>query len=113
MTVRDPLEKKSGCDPQGVWRQDELIGGKPPNLWLWLLGFSQWVSEQLVGELVSEWDNSWGTVVVICCCEKLVAEAGDNSGPRGRGTSAVGSRYKKTGEDRTCWEDLSVCPSEL
>jgi hypothetical protein len=29
-------------DPQGAWRQDELIGGKPPvvnELWLWL-----WVS---------------------------------------------------------------------
>jgi hypothetical protein len=23
-------KKKSGRDPQGVWRQDELIGGKPP-----------------------------------------------------------------------------------
>jgi hypothetical protein len=19
-----------GCDPQGAWRQDEVIGGKPP-----------------------------------------------------------------------------------
>jgi hypothetical protein len=25
------IEKKnSGCDPQGAWRQDELIGGKLP-----------------------------------------------------------------------------------
>jgi hypothetical protein len=25
------VEKKiSGRDPQGAWRQDELIGGKPP-----------------------------------------------------------------------------------
>jgi hypothetical protein len=23
-------KKKSGRDPQGAWRQDELIGGKPP-----------------------------------------------------------------------------------
>jgi hypothetical protein len=23
-------KKKSGRDPQGVWRQDELIDGKPP-----------------------------------------------------------------------------------
>jgi hypothetical protein len=24
------LPKKSGRDPQGAWRQDELIGSKPP-----------------------------------------------------------------------------------
>jgi hypothetical protein len=25
------VERKiSGCDPQGAWCQDELIGGKPP-----------------------------------------------------------------------------------
>jgi hypothetical protein len=23
-------KKNSGHDPQGAWRQDELIGGKPP-----------------------------------------------------------------------------------
>jgi hypothetical protein len=23
-------KKKSGREPQGAWRQDELIGGKPP-----------------------------------------------------------------------------------
>jgi hypothetical protein len=23
-------KQKSGCDPQGAWRQEELIGGKPP-----------------------------------------------------------------------------------
>jgi hypothetical protein len=32
MTARIQLQKKkiSGRDPQGAWRQDELIGGKPP-----------------------------------------------------------------------------------
>jgi hypothetical protein len=30
MTERDQLEKKSAHDPQGAWRQDETIGGKPP-----------------------------------------------------------------------------------
>jgi hypothetical protein len=35
------------------------------------------VCEDIVGELVSESDNSWGSVIVSCCCEKLVAEAGD------------------------------------
>jgi hypothetical protein len=30
MTVRVQLKKKfSGCEPQGAWCQDELIGGKP------------------------------------------------------------------------------------
>jgi hypothetical protein len=24
------VEKISGRDPQGAWRQDELFGGKPP-----------------------------------------------------------------------------------
>jgi hypothetical protein len=33
MTVRVQLQKKkrdSGREPQEAWRQDELIGGKPP-----------------------------------------------------------------------------------
>jgi hypothetical protein len=33
MTVRIQLQEKqqdSGCEPQEAWRQDELIGGKPP-----------------------------------------------------------------------------------
>jgi hypothetical protein len=25
-------KKKPGCEPQGAWHQDELIGGKPPVL---------------------------------------------------------------------------------
>ena len=29
ITARGQLEKISGRDPQGAWRQDELIGGKP------------------------------------------------------------------------------------
>jgi hypothetical protein len=45
---------------------------------------------------------------VSCCCEKLVAEAGDRSGTRGRGPSAVGSRYRATAsEDVTV--DTNVC----
>jgi hypothetical protein len=51
--------------------------------------------------LVSELDTRWSLVAVSCCCEKLVAEAGDSwdRERRGRGTSAVGSRYQKTAED--------------
>jgi hypothetical protein len=30
MTARVQLKKKSGPDPQVAYRQDELIGGKPP-----------------------------------------------------------------------------------
>jgi hypothetical protein len=35
---------------------------------------------QSVGELVSELDNPCSSVVVNCCCEKLVAEARDSLG---------------------------------
>jgi hypothetical protein len=31
--------KISGRDPQGAWRQDELIGGKPPVVKLTLMVF--------------------------------------------------------------------------
>jgi hypothetical protein len=31
MTAKVQLKKKnSGLEPQGAWRQDERIGGKPP-----------------------------------------------------------------------------------
>jgi hypothetical protein len=31
MAVKVRFQKKnSGRDPQGAWREDELIGGKPP-----------------------------------------------------------------------------------
>jgi hypothetical protein len=30
ITTRVQLEELSGRGPQGAWRQDELIGGKPP-----------------------------------------------------------------------------------
>jgi hypothetical protein len=31
MTASVELKKKiAGCDTQGVWRQDDLIGGTPP-----------------------------------------------------------------------------------
>jgi hypothetical protein len=45
---------------------------------------------------------------VSCCCENLADEAGDISESRGRGTSAVGSRYRATtSQDVTV--DTSVC----
>jgi hypothetical protein len=49
---------------------------------------------------------------VSCCCEKLVAEAGDSSGTQKKGMSAVESRYRATAsEDVTV--DTSMCNSEL
>jgi hypothetical protein len=36
---------------------------------------------QLGGDL----DSRWGSVVVSCCCEKLVDEAGDSSGTHRKG----------------------------
>jgi hypothetical protein len=36
--------------------------------------FVKRVSE-LIGERVSKLEDSWGSAVVSCCCEKLVAEA--------------------------------------
>jgi hypothetical protein len=35
--------------------------------------------------LMSELDDRWGSVVVSCCCEKVVAEAGDNPGTQRQG----------------------------
>jgi hypothetical protein len=52
------------------------------------------VSESV--ELVGELENCWDSVVLSCSYEKLVAEAGDSSGTRGRGTFAVGRRYQAT-----------------
>jgi hypothetical protein len=62
-----------------------------------------WDDSEKSMKLVSEWimlaAGSWGTGTV--------------REPRGRGTSPVGSRYQKTGEDTADWEGLSVCCSEL
>jgi hypothetical protein len=44
--------------------------------------------------LQCELDNHWGSFVVSCCCEKLVAEAVRVQEPRGRGTPAIGSCYQ-------------------
>jgi hypothetical protein len=47
---------------------------------------------------------------VSCCCEKLVAEAGDSSGTQRRGTTAVEAATKqRLVKTVTDWEDL-VCP---
>jgi hypothetical protein len=53
MTSRFSWKKNiSGHDPQGTWRQDEMIGGKPPvvkQFWLRL-----W--ESRIGEMSQSWD---------------------------------------------------------
>jgi hypothetical protein len=43
------------------------------------------VSEELVGELASYREDYYGSVVVSCCCEQLVAEPGDSSGIQRKG----------------------------
>jgi hypothetical protein len=55
------------------------------------------------------------SVLVNCCCEKLVAEARGQFGePGGRRAFAVESRYQATtGKGTAGREDLCVCCSEL
>jgi hypothetical protein len=67
-------------------------------------------SELLVGEL----DNRWSWVDVICCYEKLVAEAGTVWEPIGKGPSAVESRYQAmTSEDCNRPRSPNVSCSDL
>jgi hypothetical protein len=43
ISARVHLKKISGRESQGAWRQDELIGGKPPVIkWLWLWLSLKW-----------------------------------------------------------------------
>jgi hypothetical protein len=47
------VEKISGIGSQGVWRQDELIGGKPPVVkWIWLCYTTRIPAESTVAPLV-------------------------------------------------------------
>jgi hypothetical protein len=58
--------------------------------------------------LVSELEDCWGTVVVNCCCYKLVAEAGDSSGTQSKGNVRCWKLLPSNGsEDVT--GDTSVC----
>jgi hypothetical protein len=76
-----------------------------------------------LGVNVEEWVGLWISESVrgllrFSPCELLLLEAGSWGTrtirePRGRGTSAVGSRYQKTVADKAGWEDLSVCCSEM
>jgi hypothetical protein len=45
---------------------------------------------------VSELEDCCGSVLVSCCCYRLVAGSRTVREPRVRGTSAVGSRYRAT-----------------
>jgi hypothetical protein len=56
--------------------------------------------QEKLGAAESCWsvDKRWGSVVVTCCTEKLVAEAGAVPEPRGRRTSAVGILYQATAD---------------
>jgi hypothetical protein len=52
---------------------------------------------QLNGWRVSELDKRWGSAVVSCCCAKLVAEAGDSSGPQRKGNVRRGKPLPSNG----------------
>jgi hypothetical protein len=60
---------------QGFYKQ-----GSQSSWVSWLV--SGWVSRS-----VSSSENCWGSVVVSCCCEKLVAEARDSSGTKWNGNT--------------------------
>jgi hypothetical protein len=78
-------------------------------LWLWLVA-----NIELVGELVSYLDNRSGSIVVICCCEKLVAETGDTSGTQSKGNVRRWKPIPSNGsEDVTVDTNMCVCNSEL
>jgi hypothetical protein len=62
----------------------------------------------------TESDNSWSSVTVSCCCEKLVTETRNRSGSKRKGTSAVGSRYQAvTSEDSNKLRRLSTSYYDL
>jgi hypothetical protein len=49
--------------------------------WSYLVGERlNWVELGWVGWWVSELDNFWISAVMSCCCDKLLAKVGDNSG---------------------------------
>jgi hypothetical protein len=52
------------------------------------------------------------SVIVSCCCEKLVAEARDRLGTQSKRSVAVGSRYQTMASEDTI-VDTRVCNSEL
>jgi hypothetical protein len=48
-------------------------------------------------------DNHWGSAVVSCCCQKLVAEAGDSSGTDvSRYQATAREEYNRLREDLAC-----------
>jgi hypothetical protein len=88
-TVSIQLEKISDRESQGDWRQDEMIGGKPPvvkQLWLW----------------------HWR----IDCWRGGAVRRGFGHGSRG--IAIVWSRHQeKSGENTAGWKRLGVCCSDL
>jgi hypothetical protein len=61
---------------------------------------------------VSDLEDCWGPVVMICCCEKQVAEAEDSSGMQRKRNIRCWSWYEATAsEDGT--GQYGVCNSEM
>jgi hypothetical protein len=86
----------AGRDSQGAWRQDEVIGGKPPVvkqlwLWIWLWAERNWESSD-AGYSPDREDLRAGSWRI----------------------STVSIRYQDTAiEDTAGWGRLSVCSSDL
>jgi hypothetical protein len=98
MAATDTHATISGRHPQGAWRQDELIGGKPPVVnYLWLsrleenknLGHGFWWDLEPRTIVLPKTSSQQQAVSQLRAAdvwsEKLVAEGGDNSGTQRKG----------------------------
>jgi hypothetical protein len=56
-----------------------------------------------------ELDNCWGSVVATCCCEKLVAEAGDILGTQGKGNVRRWKTLPSNGSEEDVTMDTNMC----
>jgi hypothetical protein len=71
---------------------------------------SQSISEELVGDLVSQLEICCCSVVVRCCCEKLVADVGDNLGNQRMGKVRRGNPLpSNSSEDVSVDSRVCVC----
>jgi hypothetical protein len=55
-----------------------------------------------LGVARSQLENRWGSDVVSCCCEKLVAEAGDSSGTQRKGNVRCWKPLPSNGASEDC-----------
>jgi hypothetical protein len=89
--------------PPFKWLRRDIPRGKVAGDWMPRLRIRE-VMYPLPHTSPSPWPMSncchlegcWGSVVVSCCCWKLVAEAGGSWGTERKGVFAFGSRYQTT-----------------